>query len=71
MKLKCDAKHNPTLSSLIEVLSEYEKKYGDMPVNFFSYEWTEDLEEMKYQKRYLYKGGIRKTNTGLRIAVDH
>lgn len=71
MKLKYDAKHNPTLSSLIEVLSQYQKKYGDMPVNFFSYEWTEDLEDMKYQKRSLYRGGIRKTSAGLRISVDH
>lgn len=58
-----------TISSLIKTLTAYKKKYGELPVTFFSNEWTADLEEMEYQERTY--SGIRKRGNALRIMLDH
>lgn len=42
-------------------------KDGDREVEFFSDEWTEDLEEHKYQERYLEK--VKKHNGKVRIML--
>lgn len=54
-------------SELIAKLQEMTKD-GDREVEFFSWEWTEDLEEKEYQQRFFEKA--KEENGKIRILLD-
>lgn len=51
-------------SELIKMLQD-RCKDGDLPVEFYSYEWTDDLEDEEYQHRWFEK--VRKNNNVIKI----
>ena len=54
-------------SELIKILQD-KCKDGDLPVEFYSYEWTDDLEELEYQYRDLTE--VKKHNDVIKIYLD-
>lgn len=54
-------------SELIKMLQD-RCKDGDLPVKFYSYEWTDDLEEEEYQHRYFAKA--RKDEGVIKIYLE-
>lgn len=54
-------------SELIAMLQKATKD-GDREVEFFSYEWTEDLETKEYQQRWPEK--VKKHKGKVRILLD-
>lgn len=59
----------PTVCKLIDMLTDLSRKSGDIPVEFFSDEWTDDLEEMQYQQRWLHS--IDQEDGVVRFYLDH
>lgn len=54
-------------SELIKMLEEANKD-GDREVEFFSYEWTDDLEYLEYQERTFER--VRKHRGKVRIEIS-
>jgi len=54
------------VSELIKILQNI--KDSDMPVEFYSYEWTDDLKEQEYQLRQFED--IEKCEGAIKIYLD-